>query len=214
MTRRVVPADPDRLPELIAQRLAGARLPHPLRVAVDGPPCADAHALADALVEPLRLAGRPALRVRADSFWRDASLRLEHGRTDVDSYAHDWLDTAALRREVLDPLGPGGDGRYLPSLRDPATNRATRAAPMTAPDGAVMIVSGALLLWHDLPFDRSVHLAVSAPSRRRRTVPDQAWTLPAFDAYDAAVRPGDLADVVVRLDDPRHPAITAVADEP
>jgi len=81
--------------------------------------------LASSLLQPLQVLGRPAIHVRADSFWRDASLRLEHGRNDVESLVSDWLDVAAMRRELLDPLGPGGDGRYLPSLRDPVSNRAT-----------------------------------------------------------------------------------------
>jgi hypothetical protein len=142
--------------------------------------------------------------VSAEWFWRDASLRLEYGHTDVESYLS-WLDAAALRREVLDPVV--ASGRYLPSLRDPGTNRSTRAAPRTAPPGAVIIVSGAFLLRDGLPFDRTVHLAVSPAARARRTPADEAWTLPAFDRYDRETDPVGLADVVVRYDDPRHPAV-------
>ena len=64
--------------------------------------------LADALVDPLRVRGHPVVRVRAADQLRPASLRLERGRTDPDSFYDDWLDADGLRREVLDPLGPGG----------------------------------------------------------------------------------------------------------
>jgi hypothetical protein len=138
--------------------------------------------------------------VHAESFWRDASLRLEYGRTDVDSYLN-WLDAGALRREVLDP-----EGWYLPSLRDPETNRATRADRIELPPNAVLVVSGAFLLGLGLPFDRVVHLAMSPAARARRTPADQAWTLPAFDRYDDEVAPAALADVVIKVDDPAHPA--------
>ena len=47
----------------------------------------------------------------------------------------------------------------------------------------------------------------AAGARRRRTPDADAWTLEAFDRYDAEVRPADLADVVVKLDDPRRPAV-------
>jgi hypothetical protein len=127
-------------------------------------------------------------------------LRFEHGREDVDSYLS-WLDDGALRREVL------SGSTYLPSLRDPQTNRATRDARRELPDNAILVVTGALLLGLGLPFDRVVHLAVSAAARQRRTPAAEAWTLPAFDRYDAEVSPADLADVVVKLDDPRHPAV-------
>jgi hypothetical protein len=172
-----------------------------VRIAVDGPPCADPDGLAAALAEPVRALGRPFVHVRADAFWRDASVRLEYGREDVDSYLT-WLDDGALRREVLQP-----GGWYLPSLRDPVTNRATRVERVPLPADAILVISGSLLLGRGLPFDRVVHLAVSAAARRRRTSPEQSWTLGAFDRYDAEVGPADLADVVIRLDDPRHPAV-------
>jgi hypothetical protein len=206
--RHYAAISPDRLPDELAEALVAVDSPGgALRVALDGPRAAGPEELADALTEPLRTRGRPAIHVRAQTFWRDASLRLEHGRHDVESY-RDWLDAAALRREVLAPLGPGGSGEYVPSLRDPATNRATRDPRRTAPDGSVLVVSGELLLGRGLPFDVTIHLAVGAAARARRTAPDWAWTLPAFEAYDRAVDPVETADIVVRLDDPRHPAIS------
>ncbi len=206
MSGRYRPVDAAGLPDLLAERLDSAPAPGPaLRVAVDGPYCAAPAPLADALVAPLRARGRPTATIAAPTFWRDASLRLEFGREDVESFA-DWLDAAALRREVLDPLGPGGSGRYLPSLRDPRTNRATRASARPADEGAIVIVAGELLLGHDLPFDVTVHLAMSAAGRERRTDPDRQWTLPAFRRYDAEIRPADTADVVIRLDERHAPS--------
>jgi len=35
----------------------------------------------------------------------------------------------------------------------------------------------------------------------------ERWTLPAYERYAEEVMPEYLADVVVRLDDPRHPAL-------
>lgn len=168
---------------------------------MDGPPSTQPELLAAALEAPLRTHGRPFVHVRAEDFWRDASLRFEHGREDVQSYL-DWLDAGALRREVLE----GGD-RYLPSLRDPRTNRATRAGREPLPDNAVIAVSGAFLLGLGLPFDHVVHLQMSPAARRRHTPAELSWTLPAFDRYDSQVAPADLADTVIKVDDPAHPAL-------
>jgi hypothetical protein len=179
-------------------------MPGVVRVAVDGPPCADPDGFAHALIDPLRELGRPAAHVLATRFWRDASVRLEHGREDASSYLS-WLDADALRREVLDAVI--SSSAYLPSLRDPVTNRSTRESPRSADPDLVLLVSGSLLLRHALPFDSAIHLAMSPAARARRTPPEQAWTLPAFDAYDAQTAPAQLADVVIKLDDPRHPAI-------
>ncbi len=134
-------------------------------------------------------------------------MRLEFGRTDAQSYRTSWLDGAALEREVLRPLGPAGDRRYLPALRDPVTNRSARVPYRTAAVDEVLIVPGAFLLGGHLDFDVTIHLALDAAARARRTPADQAWTLPAWDAYDIEVRPGDRADVVVRWNDADHPAI-------
>lgn len=211
MTGAYRPVEPAGLPDLLAGHLDHAPLPgRALRVAVDGPACAQPVALAEALVAPLRLRARPAAVIAAESFWRDASLRLEYGREDLESFAG-WLDAAALLREVLGPLGPGGSGRYLPALRDAATNRASRAAVGNAAAGEIVIVGGELLLGRGLPFDLTIHLAISPAGRTRRTAPRWQWTLPAFDRYDAAVRPVETADIVIRVDDPRHPAIAGPA---
>lgn len=195
----------------MAEVLIGVPVPgRALRVLVDGPRTAQPDRLADALIDPLRTLGRAALRVRARDFQRDASLRLEYGREDVESYYGGWTDTAALRREVLAPLGPGGSGRYLPTLRNPVTNRATREEPIEAAPGSVLLLDGELLLGAGLPADLEIHLAQSPATRARRMTqehPDWLWTLPALERYDREVAPAQLADLVIRLDDARHPAV-------
>jgi hypothetical protein len=178
-----------------------------LRVAIDGPRAADPGAFAESLVGPLRVLGRPVVHIPAETFWRDAALRLEYGRTDLQSFANGWLDTDALRREVLVPVGPGGNGVFLPSLRDPLSNRATRDPPQVVEPGLILLISGELLLGRDLPFDYTIHLALSSAARRRRTPEEWQWTLPAYDDYATAVDPLRSADVVLRYDDPAHPAI-------
>ncbi|WP_431977834.1 uridine kinase [Micromonospora haikouensis] len=204
---RVRPISPDRLVTELTERLVAADPPGRLRVAVDGAPAAGPDELAAALVDPLRALGRPVLHVRAADFLRPASVRLEFGRTNPDAYYEGWVDEPGLRREVLDPAGPGGSGRILPSLWDPRTDRASRAGYVTLPPHGVVLVSGALLLGGGLPVDLAVHLELSPAALARRTDPALRWTLPAFARYAEEVAPAGFADVVVRVDDPRHPAV-------
>jgi hypothetical protein len=178
-----------------------------LRVAVDGPEVAAPDRLAAALADRLPALGRPAVVVPADGFYRPASLRLEHGRTDPDARYTDWLDAGALTREVLAPVGPGGSGEYLPVLWDVERDRAARARVRPAPADGVLLVPGALLQGIGLPFDVVVHLRMSPAARRRLTPPEQAWELPAFDRYDDEVDPAGLADAVVLADHPDRPAL-------
>lgn len=203
-------ARPISHPALVTE-LAGRILATPrdrrLRVALDGAPPTRPEDLADRLVEPLQVGGRPVLRVSARDFLRAASLRYEFGRRNPDAYYDDWLDTGALQREVLGPLGPGGTGKALPTLWDSERDRATRAQYVAVPPGAILLLDGALLLGRGLPFDLTVHLHLSPPALARRTEDPQAWTLPAYHRYDRDVRPRQTADLAVKVDDPNHPAL-------
>jgi hypothetical protein len=189
--------------DLIAARPAGEWS----RVAVDGAPPANPAAFGDALAEALRLRGRAVHRVSAADFLRPASLRFERGRTDPDARYDDWLDTAGLVREVLAPLAPGGTGRVLPSLWNAETDRASRAGYQQLPAGGVLVLDGELLLGRGLPFEHTVHLWLSRAALARRMPAADAWALPAFERYDAERRPLTTADLVVRVDDPAHPAL-------
>jgi hypothetical protein len=197
----VVPTTPQGVAEAVVDLVAG----HPgrARVAIDAPPAAEPGDLADRVVAAL--APRPALHVRADRFWHPASLRFESGRQDPDAWLDRWLDEAALLREVLAPFA--AEGRALPALRDPDTDRSIKAAPLLLPPTAVLLVSGSGLLGRGLPFDVQVHVHLSLDALERRTRADERWVIPALVRYDERARPTQNADLVVRADDPRHPAL-------
>jgi hypothetical protein len=210
LTDHPVPVSPEALSELLAEvcfSAIGGPGTHRLRVAIDGADAAAPGALADSLVEPLRARGSAAVRIRAADFLRPASLRLEFGHTDPDAFYDQWLDAGGLTREVLTPWGGSASGRYLPALWDAVTDRAARAGYVPVPERGVLLVDGPLLLGRGLPFDLTVHTRLSAPALRRRTPPEQAWTLPAFERYEREVDPESLADLVIRADDPRRPAV-------
>lgn len=189
------PVEATRLPGLLAAWLNdidGAAV-----IAIDGPPCAAPLVFARSLVAPLRMLGRPVATIDAETFWRDASLRLEYGHHDLESYLG-WLDAAALRREALEPFTAGRP--FLTSLRDPVSNRSTRVDREPYVERTILLVSGTFLLGDGLAFDRTLHLHLPASARARRTPPEQAWTLPAFEHYDDTVGPVEASDVAVRLD--------------
>lgn len=192
---------------LVAERIASLQLGHPVRVAIDGPPWSGLD-LAGSTMDALVPWSRTAIVVRAGDYLRPASLRLERGREDPEAFYEDWVDVTGLRREVLEPAGPDGSGLVLPSLWDAARDRASRADYHDLPSDGVVIVDGWFLLGGDLPFDLTVHVALSAAARARRApADDAARELPAYERYDAEVRPSQRADIVVRADDARRPAV-------
>jgi hypothetical protein len=209
---RFRPISPDALAEELADLLV-SRLDEPtgyLRVGIDGPPPARPDRLAASLVDPLRVRGHPALAVATAGFLRPASVRLELGRTNPDSFYESWFDLSALSREVLSPLDKGGTGLVLPDRWDPRTDRATRSRPVALGPGGVLLLHGPLLLGAGLALDVAVHLLMTPAALRRRLDPDHRWTLPAYDRYAAEVAPETFADVVVRADDPEHPAVSGM----
>ncbi|MEN8653413.1 uridine kinase [Streptomyces sp. 21So2-11] len=203
----------ERLTDALADHLAALKPADGgpwLKAAVDGAPAARTAETAEHLAEALRLRGHTVLVVDTESFLRPASLRFEYGKQNPDAYYSGWFDTGALWREVFGPLEPDGSGRVLPDLWDPATDRATRSPYVQLPPGGVLLLHGPLLLGHWFPFDLTVHVRLSPGALVRRSGESERWTLPAFARYEEEVAPSQAADVLVRADDPRHPAWTGL----
>ncbi|MEV7191772.1 uridine kinase [Streptomyces sp. NPDC093510] len=206
---RLEPITWERLADTLADRLVGLETADGspwTRVALDGALAGGTGELARLVGEALRLRGRSALVIGTEGFLRPASLRFEYGHEDVEAYYSGWFDTGALWREVFGPLDPGGTGRVLPDLWDPAADRATRSPYVELAPGGLLLLHGPLLLGHWFPFDLTVHVRLSPGALKRRTPEGERWTLPAFERYEEEVDPAAAADVVVRADDPRHPA--------
>ncbi|MBB5085032.1 uridine kinase [Nonomuraea endophytica] len=198
----VRPISPESLVDELVQRIVELPRDVPARVIVDGAPAARPEVYADALAEPLRVLGRPVIRVSAWDFLRPASLRLEYGRTDPDAFYDDWLDVKAISREVFN-----GSGQVLPRLWDSVADRAFRVPYQEVRPGGVVVLDGTLLLGRGLAAELSVHLWMSSAALERHTAGEERWRLPAYERYEREVGPVRAADVAVKVDDLRHPAL-------
>ena len=192
-----MPRTPEALASDLAERISS--YDGVVRVLVDGVGSGE---LAAALADSITAEGRAVVRVSAGDFLRPAGERFEWGREDVQSFRERWIDEGALRREVLDAAASGS---VLPSLWDADRDRSTRAAPVPLPARGVVIVHGVLLLGRGLPAELTVHLMLSSAALRRRGVPE--WQLPAFVSYTEEVAPEANCDMLVRIEDPQHPAV-------
>lgn len=174
-----------------------------VRLGIDGPVGADTTSVADDVTGLLRVAGMAVVRASKQGFVRPRSIRLEHG-DDPDAPYERWYDDAGLRRELLDPLAPGGTLGVVDALWDVASDRATRRPRRVMPPGTVAVVDGPFLLRWELAdaFDLVAHLQASPAAITRRGGPVASWAR-YLDEVDPAARAG----VVVRHDDPRHPAV-------
>jgi uridine kinase len=211
----------------LLDRLAGAIesaiTPHPLRVAVDGPPAAGKTTLADELALLHRTRGREVIRASTESFHLPRAQRYRRSEFSPEANYHDSFDYDTLRRVLLDPLGPDGDRRYQHAVYDVDTDTALSPPVTTAPADAVLLLDGVFLLRPELIGRWDLSIFVSAAFEQildRARIRDLARLgstaeverrfrtryIPAQKLYFATARPADHADIIVHNDEPRRPA--------
>ncbi|RVW10566.1 hypothetical protein EGT67_05220 [Prescottella agglutinans] len=196
------PVTPATLIDLVADRAAAA--PGVRLVAISGADATDPVGFAGRTAAHLRLSGRPAAVVALHDYVRPASLRLEHGHRDDDSYRTGWFDYPALKREVVTALRERR--QWLPRLWDESTDRSARASVLEAGPGQVLLIAGPMLHGRELGTDVVVRLMLSRSALERRTPSADRWTIDALLTHDAAHDAA--ADIVVRYDHPDRPAVS------
>ena len=208
----------------LAQAILAVRRPHPLRVAVDGLDASGKTTLADELVKPIEERGRPVLRASLDGFHCSRSERYRRGIDSPEGYYEDSFDYPSLLDSLLIPLGPGGDLLYRTAVFDYRSERAVQAAPQQARKDAILLLDGIFLLRPELDryWDFRIYVWVSVNESLRRGVlrdspalgsPDEvrarylARYLPGQQRYYEMVNPQQLADAIVRNENPHDPGL-------
>lgn len=209
--------------ELLAGLLLELAPPHPLRVAIDGPDTAGKTMLADELAE--HLAGkRPVIRAGIDGFHNPRELRYRRGADSPEGYYLDSFDHEALRKLLLDPLGPGGSRRYRRALFDYRVDDEVAAPEEDAPANAILLFDGVFLLRDELralwDFSIFVHAdldeivdraeardsellgGVEAVRERYRT-----RYIPGQELYFGRCAPQEIADAVVENTNVSDPSL-------
>ena len=200
--------------EDVVERIRKLRLPHPVRVAVDGRTASGKTTFANALAVAMQHCGRHVIRASVDGFHRPRLERHRQGRLSPDGYYEDARDLEAMRQLLLDPLGPGGDRVYVTGSFDLHRDEPLERVPERASNDAVLIVDGTFLQRPELKpsWDFVIFVSVSAEEARRRGIERDASALggtataselydqrygPAFVRYETECRPADHADVIV-----------------
>jgi len=208
----------------LAEAIVRIRRPHPTRVAVDGVDAAGKTTLADELASLIEQRGRPAIRASCDAFHRPAAERYVLGRDSPLGFYRDSFDYAALRRLLLDPLGPGGNRRYRAAHFDAHRDEPVDALEEIAPADAVVVVDGVFLGRPELAacWDYRIFVAIDEAESLRRGAKRDAWFLggedearrryerrylPGQRLYLEEARPLETAQAVVDNNDPASPTV-------
>jgi uridine kinase len=211
--------------EIVAERIDSLRLPHPVRVAVDGPDAAGKTTIADELLGPLNDRGRTVIRAGIDGWHRPQAVRYRRGALSPEGYYYDSFDLKALRSLLLLPLGPGGDRRYVSAMFDSRLDSYRNEPWREAIHDAVLVFDGVFLLRPELngcwDFRILLHADVDEVVRRVRerdgvifgsaAAAEERYRrryLPGQRIYFGSVRPWQHADVVVDNTDPTSPEVS------
>ena len=152
------------------------------RVGVDGVDDAGKTMFADELAQILRAANRPVIRASVDGFHHPKAERYRRGRHSPEGYFQDFYDYAALKAVLLEPLSPGGSGRYRVAAFDHVTDMAVSAPECEAIPVSILVFDGIFLHRPELReyWDFSVFLdvafavSVARCAQRDGTSPDPA----------------------------------------
>ena len=207
--------------ETLARVLVRQHQGRPLRVAVDGFDAAGKTTLADELAAAIA-PRHPVIRASIDRFHNPREVRYLLGPDSPEGYYADSFDLPALRRLLIDPLGPGGNRIIQTSLFDFRIDYAQVIPAFEAAPDAILLFDGIFLLRPELApcWDFTIFVHVPFEEVLRRTVirdrdlfgDPQAvidrYTrryIPAQRAYLAQCQPEVHADVIVYNEHPKSP---------
>lgn len=159
--------------QVLAQVAAAiVRLPtlHVVRVGVDGIDGAGKTMFADELAQFLITSGRTVIRATVDSFHNPRATRYRRGRESPEGYFLDSYAYAQLRAVLLDPLGPGGSGRYRTAIFDYHADAPVVMPEAQAAGGDILVFDGIFLHRPELRscWDYSIFLEISPDIACRR----------------------------------------------
>lgn len=211
--------------DYLATRILALKLSHPALVAFDGVDAAGKTTLADELAVFLpSITNRQVIRASIDRFHNPREVRYRQGPDSPAGYYEDSFDIPALKRSLLEPLGPGGSRVIQTALFDFRTNTTVQADSVHAAQNAVLLLDGIFLMRPELDkfWDLTIFVQVIFETVLARVVQrDKAYLgdaqniirryqqryIPAQQRYLETCRPAERADIVVGNDDPGRPVI-------
>jgi len=208
----------------LAALITRIELPHPTRVAIDGPDAAGKTTLAEELVPIIQSHNRSVIRASLDGFHNSRSLRHRRGPLSPEGFYYDSFDYPALIRDLLIPLGANGSGRYQTAVFDYRGDAVRQTVTQHAESNTILLFDGVFLLRSELisywdfrifveasfavtmarAEQRDVALFGSAEAVKLRY---QQRYVPGQQLYFAECRPQERAQIVINNDDPANPLV-------
>jgi uridine kinase len=202
----------DRLLSRIAVDIHELSSDRIIRVAIDGVDGAGKTIFANEVAAKLQQLGRNVIRASVDGFHNPQAIRYQRGPTSPEGFFRDSYDYAALKTLLLDPLSPGGSGRYRSAAFDHFMDQAVSSNEAQAFPGSILIFDGIFLhrpelrTYWDFSIFLDVRFDVSIPRGARRGIgfgsadpesPQNMRYIEGQKLYLSECRPQESATLVV-----------------
>ncbi len=185
-----------------------------VRVAIDGVDGAGKTHLADELADLLGAAGKATIRASIDGFHNPKAIRYQRDRDSPEGFFYDSYDHDQLKAVLLDPLSPGGSGRYRVATFDHRSDSPIHLRERVASNGDILLFDGIFLHRPELRgyWDYSIFLqvafSVSIPrgAQRGEGSSDPASSenqryIQGQDLYIRSCEPMSFATIIINNDD-------------
>lgn len=216
--------DRNRLLEFVASKIVSIKLPYPTQVAIDGIDAAGKTIFADELGVVLQGRGRHVVRSSIDGFHNPCQVRYRRGEDSPEGYYLDSFNLDALKKQLLNPLGPGGSLLYRTCVFDFREDVPIEQDHLIARSDSILLFDGVFSFRPELIgcWDFKIYLDISFDSCLRRVVerdlsrmsdPEaviqryQTRYIPGQKNYFRLCSPKIHADLVIKNDDPGDPQI-------
>ena len=191
-----------------------------LRIAIDGVDGAGKTTFGDELAEAIQPSGRNVIRASVDGFHNPGSIRYRLGKGSAEGFFRDSYDYDLLKGALLDPLSPGGSGKYRTAAFDHRSDSPVEMAERYACAGSILIIDGIFLHRPELRnyWDFSIflevgfHISIPRGAHRGEGSADPASVgnrryVEGQGIYLRACEPRTHATVIINNEDMANPRI-------
>ncbi|MDX1700007.1 MAG: hypothetical protein R3250_05275 [Melioribacteraceae bacterium] len=219
----------EQLIEEIALVIDQIKLPHPVRVAIDGPGNAGKTTWANELNDELSRLGRRVIRSTIDGFHYSSHIRYQRGKYSPMGYLEDSYNYPLLKKYLLDPLGPEGNLLYKKSIYNFKVDKPTNAKANKADKDSILIFDGIFLfnetllhywdyrIYIDASFEITLQRAIKRDSELFGGIDEviklyRKRYIPGHEMYLSLCNPIKVSDIALKNDDYVNPSVIKLSN--
>ncbi|MBK7104802.1 MAG: hypothetical protein IPH62_05920 [Ignavibacteriae bacterium] len=213
----------------ISKVINSIKLPHPTRVAIDGPGNAGKTTFANELENELIKLERNVIRSTIDGFHHPPEFRRRQGQFSPKGYLEDSHDYESIKKYLLTPLGPNGNLEYIESIYNFKINQPTNSEIRKAEKNSLLIFDGIFLFKEQLisNWDYKIYIDASFEKTHQRAIERDSELfggienvnklyklryIPGHEMYLSMYNPIGVSDIAINNDEFQTPTVIKISN--